>query len=105
MRSQPAAMTMRRTLSSSTTSVTPTEARAGKRIRRRRHLGRASWEPILRDRRSAEIIMAVFALVRDDPDIFEDRITPEMRDEILDQLPVSVQTIAAYWPTRLAGEQ
>ncbi len=60
-------------------------------------LGRASWESIFQDRRSAEIILSIFALVRDDPDIFEDRITPEMRAEILDQLPVIVQIIAAYW--------
>jgi uncharacterized protein len=60
-------------------------------------LGRASWEPIFQDSRSAEIILSIFALVRDDPDIFEDRITPEMRVEILEQLPVIVQIIAAYW--------
>jgi uncharacterized protein len=60
-------------------------------------LGRANWEPIFQDRRSAEIILSIFALVRDDPDIFEDRITPDMRDEILDQLPAIVQVIAAYW--------
>jgi hypothetical protein len=39
-------------------------------------LGRASWEPIFQDRRSTELIPPIFALVRDDPDIFEDRITP-----------------------------
>jgi uncharacterized protein len=60
-------------------------------------LGRANWEPIFQDRRSAEIILSIFALVRDDPDIFEDRITPEIRAEILEQLPVIVQIIAAYW--------
>jgi uncharacterized protein YecA (UPF0149 family) len=52
---------------------------------------------MFQDRRAAEIIMSVFALVRDDPDIFEDRITPRMRAEILDQLPVIIQIIAAYW--------
>jgi uncharacterized protein len=58
-------------------------------------LGRASWEPIFQDKRSAETILPIFALVGDD--LFEDRINPEMRDEILNQLPVIVQIIAAYW--------
>ena len=60
-------------------------------------LGRMSWDPMFQDRRAAEIILSIFALVRDDPDIFEDRITPKMRAEILDQLPVITQIIAAYW--------
>ena len=60
-------------------------------------LGRTTWEPMFQDRRAAEIIMSIFALARDDPDIFKDRITPRMRAEILDQLPVITQIIAAYW--------
>jgi uncharacterized protein len=60
-------------------------------------LGQTSWDPLFRDKRAAEICASIFALVRDDPELFEDRVTPEIRAEILDQLPVILQIIAAYW--------
>jgi hypothetical protein len=52
---------------------------------------------MFQDRRAAEIGASIFALVRDDPELFEDRVTPEIRAEILEQLPVILQIIAAYW--------
>jgi uncharacterized protein len=60
-------------------------------------LGQTSWDPMFQDRRAAEIVMSIFALVRDDPELFADRMTPQMRDEIVDRLPVILQIIAAYW--------
>ena len=60
-------------------------------------LGHTSWDPLFRDKRAAEICASIFALVRDDPELFEDRVTPEIRAEILEQLPVILQIIAAYW--------
>jgi uncharacterized protein len=60
-------------------------------------LGQTSWDPMFQDRRAAEIVMSIFALVQDDPELFADRMTPQMRDEIVDQLPVILQVIAAYW--------
>jgi uncharacterized protein len=60
-------------------------------------LGQTSWDPMFQDMRAAEIGASIFALVRDDPELFEDRVTPEIRAEILEQLPVILQIIAAYW--------
>jgi uncharacterized protein len=60
-------------------------------------LGQTSWDPMFQDRRTAEIVMLIFALVGDDPQLFEDRMTPEMRTELVDQLPAILQIIAAYW--------
>jgi uncharacterized protein len=39
----------------------------------------------------------IFALMQDDPQYSGDRITSKMREEIVDQLPVTLQSIAAYW--------
>jgi len=60
-------------------------------------LGQTSWDPMLLDKRAAKIVMSIFALVGDDPELFEDRMTPEIRAEIVEQLPVILQIIAAYW--------
>jgi uncharacterized protein len=61
------------------------------------NLAQNMWDPIFKDRRTGEISMSIFALVRDDPELFEDRVTPEMRTEIIEELPVILQLIAAYW--------
>ena len=60
-------------------------------------LAQSSWEPMFKDREAAPILMSLLALVDDDPEVFEDRVTPEVRREILDQLPIIIQIIAAYW--------
>ena len=39
-------------------------------------LGPPSWDPIFQDRRRPRSSLSIFALVRDDPELFEDRITP-----------------------------
>jgi len=59
-------------------------------------LSRSGWEPMFKDRRAAEICSLIFALLQDDPKFSGDRITPKMRDTIVDQLPVILQSIAAY---------
>jgi uncharacterized protein len=56
-----------------------------------------SWEPLFKDRRAAEIVMSIFALDQDDPEVSKERITPKERTEIVEQLPVILQLIAAYW--------
>jgi len=60
-------------------------------------LSRSGWEPMLKDRNAAEMCKLIFALMQDDPQYSGDRITSKMREEILDQLPVTIQSIAAYW--------
>jgi len=60
-------------------------------------LSGSGWEPMFKDRRAAEMCSLIFALVQDDPKFSGDRITPKMRDKIVDQLPVILQSIAAYW--------
>ena len=52
---------------------------------------------MFKDREAVPILMSLLALVDDDPEVFEERVTPEVRREILDQLPVIIQIIAAYW--------
>ena len=60
-------------------------------------LSGSDWEPMFKDRRAAEMCSLISALVQDDPKLSGDRITPNMRDKIVDQLPVILQSIAAYW--------
>ena len=60
-------------------------------------LSEADWEPMFKDKRAAEIVMAVSALDSDDPEAFEERITPKVRSEIVEDLPTILQIIAAYW--------
>ena len=60
-------------------------------------LSEADWEPMFKDKRAAEIIMAIFALDSDDPEAFEERITPKVRSEIVEDLPTILQIIAIYW--------
>lgn len=60
-------------------------------------LARPSWEPAFKDKRAAEIVMSIFALDSDDPRIFEEKVTPKVRAEIVEDLPVILQIIAAYW--------
>jgi uncharacterized protein len=63
-------------------------------------LSRSGWEPMLKDRHAVEMCNLIFALMQDDPQYSGDRITSKMREEIVDRLPVTLQSIAAYWRTR-----
>jgi uncharacterized protein len=60
-------------------------------------LSRPGWEPMFKDKRAAEMCRLIFALVQDAPKVSGDRITSKMREKIVDQLPVTLQSIAAYW--------
>ena len=60
-------------------------------------LAEAKWEPMVKDRRAAELLMSIWALDKDDPRITEEKIKPKVRAEIIEDLPVILQVIAAYW--------
>src|SRR5262249_24965911 len=42
-------------------------------------LGQTSWDPMFQDRRAAEIGASILAPVRAEPELFEDRVTHEIR--------------------------
>ena len=58
---------------------------------------REAWDPMFADRRADQIVLPILALSGDTPEEFKGRFTPEMRELILEQLPVTLQMIAAYW--------
>lgn len=60
-------------------------------------MGKDAWDPIFDDRRADQVIMPILALCGDTPEEVQEQLTDEMRGTILDQLPVTVQMIAAYW--------
>jgi uncharacterized protein len=61
-------------------------------------LGHPSWDSMLfQDKRAAEMISLIFALVEYDPDFPGNFITPKMRQKIMERLPVILQSVAAYW--------
>jgi uncharacterized protein len=60
-------------------------------------LSLAGWKPMFKDKRAGELIMSIVALDRDNPEFPEQRVTPIVRAEIVEQLPVILQIIAAYW--------
>lgn len=49
------------------------------------------------DRRADQVVMPILALRGDVPDEVRADLTAEMRQGILDQLPASLQMIAAFW--------
>ena len=55
------------------------------------------WQPIYEDRRAGDLAMSIVALVGDDPELFEERLTPKIRAEIVDGLPAVLRLINAYW--------
>jgi len=61
------------------------------------NLRRDNWDPIFKDRALAPTVLAVLALVEDAAKFFADPVTPELREEILEQLPDILQQIAAFW--------
>ena len=60
-------------------------------------LGDDAWAPLIDSRRSNELFMSIYALVDDDPKVFATQITPKVRIRLLDQLPVVLKSIAAFW--------
>ena len=52
---------------------------------------------MFKDRRAAELLMSICALDKDDPRIIEEKIKAKVRGEIIEDLPVILQVIAAYW--------
>jgi len=60
-------------------------------------LARDSWAPMFKDQRAGELVMSIFALDSHDPRVFEEPITPKIRGEIVEDLPIILQIIADYW--------
>jgi len=58
---------------------------------------RDAWDPMFADRRADQIVLPILALSGDTPEEIIGRFTPEMRELILEQLPVTLQMIASYW--------
>ena len=56
-----------------------------------------AWGPIFDDRRADQIVMPILALCSHTPKEVQGQLTAEMREGILEQLPATVQMIAAYW--------
>ena len=59
--------------------------------------GKDAWDPLFDDRRSHDFIMPIISLCSEAPEEIQDELTQDMRDTFLDQLPVALQTVAAYW--------
>lgn len=58
----------------------------------------SAWEPIERNKRGNNLLMAIFALTgEDDDDDGAEDLTPEARAEIVEDLPILLQMIAAFW--------
>ena len=56
-----------------------------------------AWGPIFDDRRADQVVMPILALCSHTPKEVQCQLTAEMREGILEQLPATVQIIAAYW--------
>ena len=56
-----------------------------------------AWQPIFDDRRADQIVLPILALTSDAPDEIRERFSLGMRKTTLEQLPVTLQMIAAYW--------
>jgi uncharacterized protein len=56
-----------------------------------------AWDRMFHDHRTDQIIMPILALCGDIPDEVRTELTDERRQGILDQLPASLQMIAAFW--------
>jgi uncharacterized protein len=56
-----------------------------------------AWQPIFDDHRADQIVLPIIALSGEVPDEIGERMTPEMRETTLAQLPAALQMIAAYW--------
>jgi hypothetical protein len=55
------------------------------------------WDRMFDDRRADQVVMPILALCGDLPDEIRAELTAEKRQGILDQLPATLQMIAAFW--------
>ena len=55
------------------------------------------WTPLLSDLHTQTSVPSIMALIRDDEELFAERVTPSVRSDILERLPEVVQAIADYW--------
>lgn len=56
-----------------------------------------AWDPLFDDKQADQVVLPIMVLCRAVPEEIQEQITDEMRETILDQLPVALQMIAAYW--------
>lgn len=56
-----------------------------------------AWDPMFADLRADQVVLPILALGGDTPDEFNETISDEMREMIVEQLPATLQMIAAYW--------
>jgi len=56
-----------------------------------------AWVPLLRHRKAGGLVQAVMALYKDDPDVLGEPVTPALRQEIINDLPEILLSIADYW--------
>ncbi len=56
-----------------------------------------AWQPIFDDRRADQMVLPIIALSSEVPAEISNEMTGEMREATLDQLPVALQMIAAWW--------
>ena len=56
-----------------------------------------AWEPIFADRRADQLLLPMLALSGDAPEEFYAEFTVEMRNTVVENLPVTLQMIDAYW--------
>jgi uncharacterized protein len=56
-----------------------------------------AWDRMFDDRRADQVVMPILALCGDVPDEVRAELTTERRQGILDQLPATLQVIAAFW--------
>jgi uncharacterized protein len=56
-----------------------------------------AWDPLFEDKQADQVVLPIMVLCRAVPEEIQEQITDEMRETILDQLPVALQMIAAYW--------
>ena len=51
----------------------------------------------MQDRRADQVVLPILALSSDTPAEIQDQLSSDVRETIIDQLPATLQMIAAYW--------
>jgi uncharacterized protein len=57
----------------------------------------AAWDRMFGERASDQLVMPILALCSDAPEEIRNNLPLDLRNDIIDQLPAMLQTIAAYW--------
>jgi len=52
---------------------------------------------MMQDRRADQVVLPILALSSDTPAEIQDQLSSDVRETIIDQLPATLQMIAAYW--------